>query len=253
MSSKNQCWIESVEITVDDKIMRGYLHHVADSQNVVVMLHGFTGHKAEAHYAFKRLADRLGTIGVAALRIDYIGCGDSDGVFTDLDYHHLIVQAQRMIAWVRAYYAHVHLLGFSLGGAVALGAVDETIASLVLIAPALNMAELIEARMASYPMLDEETVDLDGLPLHSQFLKSLQSKRFEAKLADYQDAVSVIWGTEDVPVPMTLLAQIQAVCSHARIHCIKGADHTFSSVPYLEAVFRYVCEHFLVNMRQETR
>ncbi len=244
MSSKNQCWIESVEISVDDKIMRGYLHHVADSQNVVVMLHGFTGHKAEAHYAFKRLADRLGSIGIATLRVDYLGCGDSDGAFTDLDYDYLVTQAKKMITWTRQFYPRVNLLGFSLGGAVALGALDASITSIVLIAPALNMANLIKERMASHPRLDQDTVDLEGLPLHRRFLNSLQSQRFETQLVNYHGPVSVIWGTEDVPVPISLLNQIEAVCSQVKKHLIEGADHTFSSVPHLEEMFDFVCKHF---------
>lgn len=45
------------------------------------MLHGFTGNKTETHFLYTRLARQLATQGIAALRFDFAGSGDSQGEF----------------------------------------------------------------------------------------------------------------------------------------------------------------------------
>ena len=47
----------------------------------VVFFHGFTGTKVEPHRIFVKTARELAAIGFYALRFDFRGSGDSEGIF----------------------------------------------------------------------------------------------------------------------------------------------------------------------------
>ncbi len=60
--------------------------HVPESTPApgVIMCHGFTGHKAETHRLFVHTARDFAAHGLAVLRFDFRGSGDSAGDFRDM-------------------------------------------------------------------------------------------------------------------------------------------------------------------------
>ena len=48
-----------------------------------LLLHGFTGTKTESHRMFVKLSRRLAEHGIASLRFDFRGSGDSAGEFEE--------------------------------------------------------------------------------------------------------------------------------------------------------------------------
>lgn len=75
-----------VSISVDDESLAACLTTPAGiaPAPLVVTCHGLTGTKVGTCYRFVRLARRLATKGIACLRFDFRGCGESDGRFEDL-------------------------------------------------------------------------------------------------------------------------------------------------------------------------
>ena len=69
-------------LKVKNYILRGLFSKPDDSyDNIVVMFHGFTGHKNENGYLFKQLTETLVASNFATLRYDFMGSGESDGKF----------------------------------------------------------------------------------------------------------------------------------------------------------------------------
>ena len=107
-----------------------------------LLLHGFTGTKAEAHRMFVKISRTLAEHGIASLRFDFRGSGDSAGNFEDMTIRSEVVDSLEAIKFL-ARHKHVNsrrlaLIGMSMGGAVAAHVVARErhrIKSLVLLAP----------------------------------------------------------------------------------------------------------------------
>ncbi len=101
---------------------------------LVVFLHGYTGTRDEIQVRggegmFLRAARAFAQQGIASVRFDFIGSGDSDGVWQDTTFRgqtedtRTILEA--LISEPGVNDVPVHLLGFSQGGLVALRAAAE--------------------------------------------------------------------------------------------------------------------------------
>ena len=97
----------------------------------VLLLHGFTGTRDELAIpgtdegVFARSARLMAEAGLASLRIDFRGSGDSVGAMTyaDTTFEGQIEDAQTALTWLRQEgFAPIYLLGWSQGGLVATGA-----------------------------------------------------------------------------------------------------------------------------------
>lgn len=89
----------------------------------VIMFHGFTGNKIEAHRLFVHVARALCDSGFVVLRFDFRGSGDSDGKFDDMTIPGEVSDAERALdflmeqRWVDK--EKIGVIGLSMGGRVA--------------------------------------------------------------------------------------------------------------------------------------
>lgn len=97
----------------------------------VLMIHGLAGTKAGRHRLYVRLAEKLSRMGIASLRLDMRGCGDSEG-----DFSHITVDTQVADALLGLDFLTSHpfickeqigILGRSMGGAIAVLLAKEAI------------------------------------------------------------------------------------------------------------------------------
>ena len=113
--------IKQVEINSHGYILRGLHHQVSDPKGIVVMFHGFTGHKNENGYLFKQLSHTLNNNEYDAIRFDFMGSGDSDGEFWEMDYSTELRDGRCIIDYVKQINRgkELILVGFSYGGLIA--------------------------------------------------------------------------------------------------------------------------------------
>ena len=92
----------------------------------VVMCHGFTGNKMEAHFMFVKTARALCASGIAAFRFDCRGSGESGGKFEHMTVPGEIADARGALSLVSRHRAidsrRIGIMGLSLGGMVAANA-----------------------------------------------------------------------------------------------------------------------------------
>ncbi len=100
--------------------------HQASSRKLVIMAHGFTGHKQENGRLFVRCARSLAASGISALRFDFMGSGDSSGELDEMTPNTEIADLHAVIAWAwRRGYRRIGILGLSCGGGVSICAVAQ--------------------------------------------------------------------------------------------------------------------------------
>lgn len=115
----------------------------------VLMCHGFAGQKAGKGRLYVMLSESFAKAGIATLRIDFRGCGDSEGDFKDMT---LQSEVSDTLAGIHFLQSHsqvdaerVGLFGRSLGGLVAvLAAGKSSIRCLALWAPIYDGEQWLE-------------------------------------------------------------------------------------------------------------
>ena len=94
--------------------------HSAPGQRLVILCHGFTGHKGEIGRIFVHTSRALAKAGLNALRFDFMGSGDSTGDFSQMTPNTQIRDLLDVHAWAKPRYRKIAFLGFSFGGATAI-------------------------------------------------------------------------------------------------------------------------------------
>ena len=87
---------------------------------LAVLCHGFTGSRAgDGHFA--PLAQDLAAQGIATVRLDFPGCGDSTGPFTAYTLSHMADDVESAILYMQSTYGTgpTALVGHSMGGRLA--------------------------------------------------------------------------------------------------------------------------------------
>ena len=134
---------EAITLENDGEKIFGILHRPLHSQPVpaIVICPGFAGNKCGKFRMFVTLGKELAKRGIAVLRFDYRGAGDSEGEFREVTLEGKISDTLKCLNFLAADpqvdASRLGLLGRSLGGAIAVLAARrfQAIKSLVLWAP----------------------------------------------------------------------------------------------------------------------
>ena len=212
-------------------ILRGYLELPENAKKIVVMYHGFTGNKTEHNGHFRNLARLLAKVGVASIRMDYHGNGESDGEFSDFTFLDAVDDAKRILE-----YAHnvegieeVAILGFSFGGGLAgLIANDENCDQLVLISAAANMPQLTLNKYEGWRKLENGNVYFNGFELSKDFGNGLIGRNIQAR--------------NDQAVPYLYGVKYAVSYKNSRLHIVKDAGHGYDSLENATELYEKVVE-----------
>src|SRR6516165_8124503 len=107
--------------------LRGMVHRPVEvawrPAPCVVFFHGFTGDRMESHWIFVKCSRALAFHGIASLRFDFYGSGESDGQFDEVTLQGEVSDAEAAVEFFRKQKGvdgrRLGLCGLSLGGAVA--------------------------------------------------------------------------------------------------------------------------------------
>lgn len=107
----------------------------------VIILHGFASHKIGTNRSYIQMADALAEVGIATLRFDFRGAGDSEGDISEMTLSGFVADARLAFEHISEDYRidekRIGLFGSSLGGAIAVLTASQLqkIKALVLWAP----------------------------------------------------------------------------------------------------------------------
>jgi alpha/beta superfamily hydrolase len=245
----------AVELHAGGLTLRGMLHkpdRISGKVPVVAIFHGFTGVKTEAHFVFVKLSRLLEKKGIASVRFDFGGSGESDGDFFDMTISKELADAKAILAYIKALpfadAERIGIVGLSMGGVIAsllAGDCREDVRALCLWAPARNMRQLYLARDSRAGDLsgiseDEKEAlikrgykDQYGLALSTDYLFDAEALDLVGRAAAFDKNVLIVHGGGDQVVPIeNSSAYMEAYGSRAKFLRIEGADHVFSSISW---------------------
>jgi dipeptidyl aminopeptidase/acylaminoacyl peptidase len=207
---------------------------------VVVMLHGYGSNKDEAGDGYKLFAPELAKKGIASVRIDFMGCGDStvDHVNFDLDVGvaEAIAAANYAAALPQANPKKIGIMGWSKGGTIALLAAGESsiFKSVVTWAGALKLVSVYTPEAYEIAKRDGFYVETfewrEPLNMSLKAFEIAQNTDVLKVFSNSSAPVLAINGSEDTTVLPENAANIKAASSNkkSRVFILPGADHTFN-------------------------
>jgi pimeloyl-ACP methyl ester carboxylesterase len=216
---------------------------------VVVLCHGFMGYKDS--WTNRTLTETLGRRGIASLRFDFFGHGESEGQLHDLLLTTLMSQTESAIAMIQGHgFSRVALLGSSFGGLVALlvAANTPSLSALALRCPVSDFPALLQQRFGPVAIelwrrVGQVPESFGHIPVHYRFYEDCQ--RYNAYRAAEAVIVPtlVVHGGEDEVIP---IGQSQELIKHIRgtkaLHVIDGADHRFSNPKHFSRMTELLAE-----------
>jgi len=205
----------------------------------LVMCHGFTGNRVEAHRLFVRAAREFSKRGILACRFDFYGSGESEGEFHEMTVSNEIEDLGAVLDFLlrrpEVDSRRVGALGLSLGGVVALAraAADERIRFVVTWSAPASFQMLVETAESLFKGADVrgEYVDLpSGYRISREFIQDIARH----SVPEYARRISprpllILHGDRDMVVPYSHAEELYKSAKAPReVAIIKGGDHTFT-------------------------
>jgi len=258
---------EPVVFKVGEERLFGMLHlpESGGSFPAVLFCHGFTGHKIEAHALFVKAARALSKAGMAALRFDFRGSGESEGEFRDMTVTREIVDASAGLDVLdgdaRMDSDRLAVLGLSLGGVVAscLAAKDSRLRSVALWSAVARPAALCQEppRQAWGQLIRRHGhLDVGAHAVGEAFIEDLPKHDPVKALARTDVPVLVVHGEADTSVPVSAADLYFGALSErpapAEKYIVPDADHTFTSLKWEAMAIEKTVDWFRRTLRETT-
>jgi alpha-beta hydrolase superfamily lysophospholipase len=229
--------IEKVAFQSEGEKIWGVLHLPdVQSRACIIASHGLLSSKESEKYI--GLGERLSQEGMAVLRFDFRGIGESEGRFEDDTVSRRVIDLDAAISFVRSRRDlgnKIGLVGSSLGGYVSLirASMNKKIGAVVIWATPFHLDDLRTKKQ-------EEDHPLPG----QAFFSDLHRHRLGLILAKVSTCM-VIHGEHDELVPVDQAWEIfQGLGGPKEIHTLEGADHRLTQPAHRQRAFELTVEWF---------
>ena len=206
-----------------------------DKCPLVIVIHGFTGHKEEPHIT--AVSEMLNAIGCATLRVDMYGHGQSDGSFRDHTLYKWIGNAMTVIDHASAldFVSDLYLCGHSQGGLTVMLAAalkHEVIRGIVPMSPAIPIPEgarrgTLLGRPFDPDRIPEEMPVKGDLVLGGNYIRVAQTIHVEEAIARYHGPVLLVHGSADESIPLSFSIQANEAYTNAELAVIPDDTHCY--------------------------
>lgn len=210
---------------------------------IAIIMHGFTGNKEGR--MLKLIADSLQNHGIASIRFDFNGHGQSEGRFEDMTVPNEIEDAKKVYEYVATLpyvdASRIALVGHSQGGVVSAMNAGELgsprVAAVALLAPAAVLRDdAIRGNTmgAKYNPLDPpDSVPLfGGHNLGASYIRTAFTLPIYETAARYTGPATIIHGTGDRVVPYTYGERFHEQWKNSEWHLLEYFDHGFTQNVY---------------------
>ncbi len=229
---------EKVEIRRDGLTLRGFLSVPETKKfDLVVLFHGILMNCGRTDDTLMYAAFRhLTSLGLAVLRVDFNGHGESDGRMDDMSVLNEICDASAILNYARTIpgVRRIYVLGHSQGGVIAAitaGYYPDWIDRLVLMAPAATLKTdaqkgvIMEQSYDPHAIPDRLTVR--GEEIGGFYFRAAQTLPIYEWASHYEGPVCLIHCEEDAIVDCAASKQFHETFKNNELHLLPGGNHSF--------------------------
>lgn len=212
-----------------------------------VFVHGFTSNRLELPN-FVAMSRLLAANGIASVRFDLSGHGESDGDFFDVTITGEIAETHAVLRTVRTFDFvdpdRIGLVGMSMGGVVAgiVAAEEPGISALCLWSPAavapFHMAgDRLNGRSLAAEIDEKGYFDADGHRISRTLVEDIAGLDVYGRSGAYTGPVHILHGDKDEVVPLEYVRRyLDHYDGDAHLEIVEGADHAWGTVPHRSAL-----------------
>ena len=220
---------------------------------LAIVLHGFTGHMEERHIL--AVSGAMNALGVATLRVELYGHGQSDGAFADHNLYKWLGNVLAVTDYARTldFASELYLCGHSQGGLttmLAAGMLPETFRAILPLSPAIAILEGARTGrllgVSFDPAHIPETLCFADKTLRGNYVRVAQTLHVEEAIDRYKGPVLLVHGDADESVPLCDTVAAAERYENARLAVIGGDTHCYDR--HLEDVVAAV-RRFLLDIR----
>jgi len=214
---------------------------------LAILIHGHGGSRHEAG-GFTRVAEGLAVHGIASIRMDFPGCGDSSESFANNNLSNMLADIEaatsHALTAVNVDESRLGLLGFSMGGrlAITLAAQDRPYRAMGLWAPSANNGATSMVKYLggteTYAHMKAQAKAEGFAPfttfwgqqqqLGYRWFTDLETSMPGDDIAKFSGALFVLYGDLDDVVPPAVAESVLQKATNASStarHIVNGADH----------------------------
>ena len=230
----------------------------------VVVVHGLTGNRLGRSYHLVDFARRLAQIGIACVRFDQAGCGESTGHFHELTIPRMTADVVAVVDWTRQQpwcdSDRLGLLGLSLGGLAAVAAEAETGSrGVALWAPVYDMPRVFKdtAKSGLRALLEHQGwVPYRGLAIGRCFVEQLDACQASQLLARSNAPIRVYHSDVDETVNIqegrSYLERCEELGRPCTLERFTSASHDFHDFHDRQRLLDDTVAFFQRELKEET-
>jgi uncharacterized protein len=230
----------------------------ADTDRAVVLCHGFLSNKNSS--TNKTLTRLLLAQGIATLRFDFFGQGDSDGPFAKLRVSIAVAQAQAALRQAVALgYRRLGLMGSSFGGLVAtlVAAEDASLKALGLKCPVPDFPDMLRHEFGETGIrqwqqngtIPDVTGGTRPVPLEFAFYEDCLKHDGYKAAARISAPVLIVQGDRDEYVGRLQADKLMdALRGTKQLEVLTGADHSFSKADDFRTMTTLLTDWFVKHL-----
>ncbi len=188
--------------------------------------------------AVRNISRAINLEGIAVLRFDFTGLGESEGDFEDTNFTSNVLDLIAAADYLaEKYQAPSIMIGHSLGGAAAIcaGAALDCIKAIVTIGAPFHpnhVSHLVASKLEEIEKRGVAEVNIGGRPftVKRQFLEDIRAQSLTDKLQNMRKAILIMHSPQDTTVEIENAAKMYSAAFHPKSFIsLDGADHLLAN------------------------
>lgn len=219
---------------------------------LAIVIHGFTGHMEERHIV--EVSQAMNEMGIATLRVEMYGHGQSEGRFEDHTLYKWVTGALAVVDYAKTleFVDSLYLCGHSQGGLLTMlvaGMKRDDFKAIIPLAPAWMIPDGARQGNLVGQSFDPEhipdMIEFGGLKLNGNYIRVAQTIHVEDEIQRYTGPVLIVQGDADEAVPLQYARRAAELYANAKLVIVPGDTHCYDH--HLEmvtgAVRNFLAEH----------